>query len=149
MSYITISEVVTKDDLWNFIRFPKTLYKRCPHYVPSLESEDYATLTSHPAKEFCSIRMWLAYKNGKMVGRIAGIINHKCNEIKKQKRIRFGWFDVINDWEVATSLMETVENWGKREQLLEISGPSRFSNMEKQAMLIEGFDKTPPISAEY
>ena len=84
------------------------------------------------ALAFCDLRLWLAFRNGKPVGRIAGIINRKCNELKNQQRIRFGWFDTIDDPAVAKALMSEVETWGRSENLTEISGPSRFSNMEKQ-----------------
>ncbi|MCL2412763.1 MAG: hypothetical protein FWC98_01340, partial [Bacteroidales bacterium] len=100
-------------------------------------------------KAFCDVRLWLAYKNGKIAGRIGGIINHRYNELKDKKRIRFAWFDVDNDVEVAKLLFKTVEDWGKEQHLLEISGPSRYSNMEKQGMLIEGFDVLTTISSEY
>ncbi len=145
---IEIKNVVTNKDLYSFIRFPRKLYKNCPYYVPSLENDDWKTLTQHPAHSFCDIRMWLAIKNNKVVGRIAGIVNHKYNDIYKKKRIRFAWFDAIDNEEVFRLLFQTVEEWGK-EIATEISGPSRFSNMEKQGLLIEGFDKTPPIAAEY
>ena len=146
---ITIREVKSKKELKQFILYPNRLYENCPYFVPSLYNDEYKTLTEHPAKSFCDIRLWLAYKNDKIVGRIAGIINHRYNELKDKKRIRFGWFDVDNDPEVARLLLETVENWGKQANLLEISGPSRYSNMEKQGMLVEGFDELTTISCDY
>jgi len=146
---ISIKEVKTKKELKQFIRYPKQLYKDCPYYVPPLESEEYQILTAHPAQSFCTLRLWLAYKNGKIAGRIGGMINHRYNELKNRKRIRFGWFDVDNDIDIAKALLETVENWGCEENLLEISGPSRYSNMEKQAMLVEGFDIPTTISSDY
>ena len=146
---ITIKEIKTKNELKQFIRYPKQLYKGCPYYVPALEADEYKMLTEHPAKAFCDVRLWLAYKNGKIVGRIGGIINHRYNELKDKKRIRFGWFDVDNDPEVAKALFKTVEDWGREQSLLEICGPSRFSNMEKQGMLVEGFDVLTTISSEY
>jgi len=146
---ITIKEITTKKELNQFIAYPKRLYHDCPYYVPSLVSDEYKTLTIHPARSFCTVRLWLAYKNGKIAGRIGGLINHRYNELKKRKRIRFGWFDVDNDIEIAKALLETVENWGREENLFEISGPSRYSNMEKQGMLIEGFDTLTTISSDY
>lgn len=144
-----IKEVSTPKEIRKFIRFPKELYRDCPYYVPALDQGEYNTLTKHPALAFCDLKMWMAYQNGKVVGRIAGIINHKCNEIKQQKRIRFAWFDTVDDMEVARALFQKVEEWGRQNQLTEIVGPSRFSNMEKQAMLIEGFDHTVSIGADY
>ncbi|MDR0333785.1 MAG: hypothetical protein LBI15_10015 [Dysgonamonadaceae bacterium] len=146
---IIIQEVKTKKELKQFILYPNQLYKNCPYFVPSLYNDEHKTLTEHPAKSFCNIRLWLAYKDGKIVGRIAGIINHRYNELKDKKRIRFGWFDVDDDIEVAKKLFETVENWGRQENLLEISGPSRYSNMEKQGMMVDGFDVLTTISCEY
>ena len=146
---ISIQEVKTKKKLKQFIRYPRQLYKNCPYFVPSLESEEYKTLTEHPALSFCDLRLWVAYKDGKIAGRIGGIINHRYNELKNRKRIRFGWFDADDDVEIAKALLETVENWGKEENLLEISGPSRYSNMEKQGMLVEGFDVLTTISSDY
>jgi hypothetical protein len=146
---ISIKEVRTKKELKHFIRYPNRLYKDCPYYIPPLESNEYKMLTAHPAKSFCDIRLWLAYKNGKIAGRIGGIINHRYNELKDKKRIRFGWFDVDNDIEIAKALLQTVEEWGRKENLIEISGPSRYSNMEKQGMLIDGFDVLSTISCDY
>lgn len=146
---IIIKEIKNPKEIKQFIRYPKRLYKNCPYYIPPLEADEYKMLTDHPAKAFCDVRLWLAYKNGKIAGRICGIINHRYNELKDKKRVRFGWFDVDNDPEIAEVLLKTVEDWGREENLLEISGPSRFSNMEKQGMLIEGFDQRTTISSEY
>ena len=146
---ISIQEVKTKKELKQFIRYPRQLYRNCPYFVPSLESDEYKTLTENPALSFCSLRLWIACKDGKIAGRIGGLINHRYNELKHKKRIRFGWFDVDDDAEVAKALLETVENWGREEALFEISGPSRFSNMEKQGMLIEGFGVQTTISSDY
>ena len=147
---IIIKEVKNRQDLKHFIRFPKQLYRNNSFFVPSLESEDERTLTQHPALNFCDVRLWLAYKDGQLAGRIAGIINHRCNELKGQQRIRFGWFDVIDDFEVAQALFHEVEAWGRAQNLSEISGPSRFSNMEKLGMLVWGFEnEIQPIFTEY
>ena len=144
-----IVEVKSRRDYRTFIAFPKQLYKDCPHYVPPLDHSELKAMTEHPALAFCEARYWLAYRDGKVVGRIGAVINRKSNELKSQKRIRFSWFDLIDDLEVAKALVHVVEEWGAREGLTEICGPSRFSNMEKQAMLVEGFDVTPSICADY
>ena len=146
---IEIKEVKNSEELKKFIQFPRELYKSCPYYVPALDKGEEKLLTKHPALAFCDLRMWLALRDGEIVGRIAGIINHRCNEIKGQKRIRFAWFDVIEDLEVAQKLFQTVEEWGKSQGLEEICGPSRYSNMEKQAMLVEGFDHLTSLGADY
>ncbi|MCQ2269954.1 MAG: N-acetyltransferase [Bacteroidales bacterium] len=144
-----IKEVKTSKEIREFIRFPKKLYRHCPYYVPPLDQGEYNILTKHPALSFCELKMWLAYQDGIVVGRIAGVINRKCNEIKQQLRIRFAWFDVVDDVEVARALFQKVEEWGRQNHLTEICGPSRFSNMEKQAMLVDGFDHTVSIGADY
>lgn len=146
---IFIKEVSTPKELSHFIRFPRLLYAKCEHYVPVLDEDERRTLTQHPALSFCDLRLWLAYQNDQIVGRIAGIINHKCNSLKQQRRIRFGWFDAVDNPEVVKKLIDEVIKWGKEKELYEISGPSRFSNMEKQGLLVEGFNKTPSISSEY
>lgn len=149
MNRIIIQEVNSQRDLRKFINFPKVLYKKCPYYVPALDDSELKILTRHPALQFCSQKLWLATIDNAVVGRIAGIINHKCNSLKNQQRVRFGWFDFINDTQVAESLLNEVIKWGKENRMNEISGPSRYSNMEKQALLIEGFDSIPPIATDY
>lgn len=144
-----IKEVVTKKDLRTFVRFPRQLYQGCPYYVPALDKAEIKLLTEHPALAFCTQKLWMAYRDGKVVGRIAGIVNRKCNELKEQRRVRFGWFDVIDDEEVAHALLSTVEAWGREQGMDTISGPSRYSNMEKQSMLVEGFDRMPSIGSDY
>ena len=96
-----IVEVKSRRDYRTFIAFPKQLYKDCPHYVPPLDHSELKAMTEHPALAFCEARYWLAYRDGKVVGRIGAVINHKSNELKSQKRIRFSWFDLIDDLEVA------------------------------------------------
>lgn len=144
-----IKEVSRRKQLKEFVQFPKKLYKDCPYYVPAMDHAEIRSLTKHPALKFCSLKMWLAYQDGVVVGRIAGIINHKCNTEKNQKRVRFGWFDVVEDQEVAFALLNMVETWGASMGMNTICGPSRFSNMEKQSMLIEGFDHRPAIVSDY
>ncbi len=149
VSEIEIKEVKSKKDLRRFIQFPRELYRNCPYYVPALDSGEEKQLTRHPALAFCDLQLWMAFRNGKPVGRIAGLINRRYNELKDKKRIRFAWFDTVKDPEVARKLMQTVEEWGKSLGMTEICGPSRFSNMEKQAMLVEGFDHITTMGADY
>lgn len=146
---MTIKEIHSLKELKAFVDFPKRLYRDCKYYVPPLDSSELKSLTRHPALEFCTLKLWMAFENGLPVGRIAGIINHKCNEMKEQRRVRFAWFDVIEDINVAQALLKQVEDWGRQNGMLEICGPSRYSNMERQSMLIEGFDHTPSIASDY
>ena len=116
---MTIKEVVTINDIKTFVRFPKQLYAGCPYFVPPLEKGEMRTMTKHPALSFCDAKFWLAYRDGKVVGRVGGVVNRKCNEIKGQKRVRFGWFDTIDDMEVAKALLDTVEQWGREQGMTE------------------------------
>ena len=135
---ITVEEVKTKKELRAFVRFPRKLFRKNPYYVPSLENGEIKDFTENPTVKFCNHKLWLAYCDGKIVGRITGIINQKCNEHWNQQRVRFGWIDFIDDLEVARTLLNTVEQWGRENGMKEIHGPCGFSNMDKQGMLVEG-----------
>jgi GNAT superfamily N-acetyltransferase len=143
MSTIEIKEVLSKKDLKNFIEFPDKLYKGNPYRVPQLHTFEYATLDpkKNPAFEYCEAKYWLAYKNGKIVGRIAGILNPKSNDIWNEKMMRFGWIDFIDDLEVSKALIQTVENWAKEKQMTGVHGPLGFTDMDLEGMLVEGFDE--------
>ena len=93
-----VSEVQSKKDLKEFVNFPKKLYKGCPYFVPPLDSGEIKTLTKHPALEFCTLKLWLARENGKVVGRIAGIVNHKCllKQAELCKKSKMGLFWIIS-----------------------------------------------------
>lgn len=140
---IEIKEVLSNSDLYKFIRFPYIIYKDNPYWVPSLDIDEKRTLnrTKNPAFEFCEARYWMAFKDGKIVGRIAGIINHRANECWNENRIRFGWIDFIEDFEVAQLLLKTVEDWGKERGFNEIHGPLGFTDMDREGMLVEGFNE--------
>ncbi len=147
---IEIKEVVTDKDLKKFIRFVNELYAGCPQWVPALEFDELNTLRKdkNPAFEHSKARYWLAYKDGRIVGRIAGIINYAANQ-KWGDKVRFGWFDFTDDIEVARLLLETVEQWGKANGMTGIHGPLGFNDMDKEGMLVEGFDKVPTIATLY
>ncbi len=140
---ITIKEVKTKGDLTSFVKFPFELYKNSPYFVPPIIKEELQVLqpATNPAFKNAEAKFFLAYKNNKIVGRISGIINHlEINDLKKSK-VRFGWFDVIDDIEVTKALLEKVITYGKQHQLAYIEGPVGFSNMDKAGLLIKGFDE--------
>lgn len=143
MSKIDIKEVKLKSDLNKFIAFPDKLYKGNKYRIPQLHNFEKSTLSKekNPAFEFCIARYWLAYKDGKIVGRIAGILNNKSNEIWKEKYVRFGWIDFINDIEVSTALIKTVENWAKSLNIEAVHGPLGFTDMDLEGMLVEGFNE--------
>ncbi len=143
MSKIEIKEVKSKSDLNKFIAFPNKLYKGNKYRVPQLDIYEKKSLDrkKNPAFEFCVAIYWLAYKNGKIVGRIAGILNNKSNEIWNEKHMRFGWIDFIDDIEVSGVLIKTVENWARQKGMAAVHGPLGFSDMDLEGMLVEGFDE--------
>ncbi|MCD6180540.1 MAG: N-acetyltransferase [Bacteroidales bacterium] len=143
MENILVKEVVSKSDLKKFIVFPDKLYKGNKYRVPQLHMYEKAALMpeKNPAFEFCEAKYWLAYKNKKIVGRIAAIINHKSNEIWNEKHMRFGWIDFIDDIEVSSLLIKTVENWARQKGMTAVHGPLGFSDMDLEGMLIEGFNE--------
>jgi len=143
MKRIEIKEVKSKADLNRFISFPDQLYKGNKYRVPQLHSFEKSSLMreKNPAFDFCDARYWLAYQDGVIVGRIAGIINHKSNEIWNEKYIRFGWIDFVNNNSVSEALIKTVENWARQEFMTAVHGPLGFSDMDLEGMLVEGFDE--------
>jgi len=138
---IEIKEMKTPSELKAFVKFPFLLYKNEPHWVPPIINDELESMDSkkNPVFNNAKAQFFLAYKNSKPVGRIAAIINHV--EIKEQGRLkmRFGWFDVIDDITVTEALLDKVLEIGKAHQLAFIEGPVGFSNMEKAGLLIEGF----------
>ncbi len=148
---ITLKEVVTKGDLKEFIRFPFELYGNCPQWVPSLDFDEKNTLDRkvNPAFDFCKAKYWLAYKDGRPAGRIAGIINDKYIEIWKHKYARFGWVDFINDQEVSRALFGAVESWAKENGMNGVQGPLGFTDFDKEGMLVEGFDEMGTMAGIY
>lgn len=112
---ITIKKVTTRRELKRFIRFNYLLYKNNPYSVPDLFDDMLNTFNKkkNAAFEFCEADYFLAYREGKIVGRVAAIINHKANQTWNKKEVRFGWIDFIDDAEVSDALIRTVEEWGK------------------------------------
>ncbi|MBZ5859355.1 N-acetyltransferase [Flavihumibacter profundi] len=148
---IQIKEVTTKKELKAFIKFPYQLYKGNSCFVPPLQFDEYATLSKekNPAFEYCEARYWLALKNKKVVGRIAGIINHASIRKWEKNYIRFGWLDFEEDKKIASALLTEVENWGKARNLDAIQGPMGFTDMDRAGMLIEGFDQLGMLATIY
>ena len=150
MGNVVIKKVETKSELKKFIRFNYELYKDNPYSVPDLYEDMLGTFSSkNPAMEFCEAEYFLAYKDGKIVGRVAGIINHKANKTWNLKAARFGWIDFIDDEEVSEALLHAVEQWGKEKGMEEIQGPLGFTDMDAEGMLIEGFDQLSTMATIY
>ena len=147
---VTIKKVETKKDLKRFIRFNYELYKDNKYAVPELYEDMLDTFSDkNAAMEFCEVVYFLAYKDGKIVGRVVGILNHKANNIWKQKNVRFGWIDFIDDEEVSKALIDAVAEWGKERGMTQIHGPLGFTDNDPEGMLIEGFDELSTMATIY
>ncbi|MFZ4521168.1 MAG: N-acetyltransferase [Bacteroidales bacterium] len=150
-SQLEIKRVVTRKDLKHFIAFQNKLYKGNKFWCPQMRMDEINTLSrdKNPAFDFCEAEYWLAYKGKEIVGRIAGIINHKANERWNEKLVRFGWIDFIDDRDVSRLLIETVLEWGKSKGMTGIHGPLGFSDMDNEGMLIKGFDELATLASIY
>ncbi len=134
----------TKRNLLKFVHFPiDTLYRDSKYFVPPLVTDELNTLRpdKNPAFDFCEAVYYLAYRDGKIVGRIAGIINHVVNERSNKKEARFSYIDFIDDAEVVDALIDAVTRWGKSKGMEHLTGPLSFTDMDPEGMLIEGYDR--------
>lgn len=140
---LRLVRVTTKDQLREFIQFNLDLYKDNPNHVPDLINDEIKSLSreSNPAFEFSEADLFLVKRGGEVVGRIAAIINHRANKKWGQTRARFGWVDFIDDNEVVDLLFDTVENWARERGCTEMHGPMGFTDLDKEGMLVEGFDQ--------
>ena len=142
---VEIVEVLTKGELWKWIKFPIRFYKKNSAFTPFLNMDEFdlfsGSLKKNPAYEFCETKLFLAYKDGKIVGRIAGLINHAYNKKWGKNAIRFTRFDFIDDYEVSAALFEKVVEWGRERGHEEVMGPIGFTDLDHEGMLIEGFDE--------
>ena len=148
---VEIKKVEKNSELRKFITFPEKLYKNHPLWVPALLSDELNTLkkTKNPAFEFCEADYFLAYRGKEIVGRVAAIINHKANKDWNEVTVRFGWIDFIDDYEVSKALIDTVVKWGKAKGATRIKGPLGFSDMDKEGLMVDGFDKIQSITCIY
>lgn len=148
---VEIKKVTKKSDLKRFIRFNYEFYKNNPYSVPDLYDDMLNTFSreKNAAFEFCEADYFLAYKEGKVVGRVAAIINHKANERWNKKAVRFGWIDYTDDFEVSSALISAVKSWGKERGMTEIEGPLGFTDMDAEGMLVEGFEELSTMSTTY
>ena len=148
---VQIKEVTTLKDLKAFVHFPFTLYRNNQYWVPNLVSDDLNTLRKdkNPAFETCEARYWLAYRNGAIVGRVAAILNHPHIEKWGQRYMRFGWLDFIDDPQVSSALLQTVEAWAKESAMTAVHGPLGFTDLDREGMLVEGFDELATMATYY
>ena len=148
---VTIKKVSSRKELKEFIRFNYNLYKENPYSVPDLYEDilDTFSPTKNPAFAFCEADYFLAYKDDKLVGRVAAIINKRANETWDKKEVRFGWIDFIDDPEVSEALINAVIKWGKERGMNAIVGPLGFTDMDAEGMLVEGFDELSTMATIY
>jgi GNAT superfamily N-acetyltransferase len=149
---VTVKKVTSKSELKKFIRFNYEMYKDNQYSVPDLYSDMVNTFSKdkNAAFEFCDADYFLAYnEKGEIVGRVAAIINNRANERWGKKDVRFGWIDFIDDIEVSSALLKTVEEWGKERGMTHIQGPLGFTDFDAEGMLVEGFDQLSTMSTIY
>ena len=151
MSLIEIKRVESKKDLKTFIDFHYDLYEGNEYDVPNLFSDEMNTLSKdkNAAFEFCEAEYYLAYKDGKLAGRVAAIINHKANNKWGKKSVRFGWIDFIDDREVSKALLDAVEKYGREKGMEDVVGPLGFTDMDPEGMLVWGFDQLGTMPTIY
>lgn len=147
---VTVEKVRTKQHMGEFLQFPLRLYENNPYFVPPLYADerkifdpDYAYYETSEAVYFN------AYRDGKMVGRISGILQQASNELRNEKRVRFTRFDSIDDTEVSDALFEAVEDWALRKGMDTVCGPLGFSDLEREGLLVEGFDELATFEEQY
>jgi hypothetical protein len=148
---ITIRTVETKKDLKTFVKVPFGIYKGNDCWVPQLIREEMEVFdpAKNPVYDSAESRLFIAYKDGKPVGRIAAILSHAANEKFDTKNLRFGWFDTINDYEVTRALFDAAEGWGRELGMKTLTGPQGFTDLDPEGMLIEGFDQLSTIAVYY
>ena len=151
MSSIEIKKVTSRKELKTFVDFHYDLYEGCPYDVPNLFSDDMNTLSpeKNAAFDFCEAEYYLAYKDGKLSGRVAAIINKRANQKWNRQAVRFGWIDFVDDIDVSTALLKAVEDFGRSRGMKEVVGPLGFSDMDPEGMLTWGFDKLGTMATIY
>ena len=148
---VEIREIHSRKEIKRFIEFANELYKDCPYYCPPLFFDEMNCFNpdKNPALEVCDFQLFMAYRDGKPVGRIAGIINWRANEHWHVKKVRFGWFDFIDDMEVSKALLDKVAEWGKQHGMEELNGPVGFTDFDHEGLLLEGYEYRAPMASLY
>ncbi|MEI6385302.1 MAG: hypothetical protein WCQ50_01620 [Spirochaetota bacterium] len=148
---LILRRVESRRDRKAFVKFPIGLYRDNPCYVPTLVFDDLNTLdpAKNPAFEFCEAALWLALRDGKVVGRVAGIANRRFVEKWGKNYARFGWIDFVEDFEVAGELVRAVEDWARSLGMEALHGPLGFTDLDREGMLVEGFDRVATLATNY
>ena len=136
--------------LRQFINFPLSLYKGCDKWVPAFEDDEYKSLgPDNPSLAFCEKELYLAVSGKRILGRVAAIINHNANKKWNERTVRFGWIDFVEDFDVAKALIDKVAEWGKAKGAEIIKGPLGFTDMDREGILVEGFENESPFTVIY
>ena len=146
-----IRKVTTRRELRQFVQFYYNLYRGNLQAVPYMFFDEMATLRrdKNPSFECCEADYFLALRDGRVVGRVAAIINRRANERWQRQQVRFGWFDFIDDLEVSKALLNAVEAWGRERGMTEMAGPLGFIDTDREGMLVEGFDQLSTMYINY
>lgn len=148
---IELRQITTKSGLYRFVKFGNDFYKDCKNFCPALILDEMDTFNpkKNPAHDVCEYILYMAYQDGKPVGRIAGMINHEANHKWGVKHVRFGWMDFIDNMEVSRALLDAVVAWGKSKGMDGLNGPVGFTDFDHQGLLIEGYDYLAPMASLY
>ena len=151
MAPIEIKKVTDRKQLRQFVQFYYDLYRGNLHFVPYLFFDEMNTLRhdKNPSFECCDAEYFMAFRDGKMVGRVAAIINRRANERWDVRQVRFGWFDFIDDIEVSRALLKAVEDWGREQGMNQMAGPMGFIDTDREGMLVEGFNELATMYVNY
>ena len=151
MAPIEIKKVTDRKQLRQFVQFYYDLYRGNLHFVPYLFFDEMNTLRhdKNPSFECCDAEYFMAFRDGKMVGRVAAIINRRANERWDVRQVRFGWFDFIDDIEVSRALLKAVEDWGREQGMNQMAGPMGFIDTDREGMLVEGFNELSTMYVNY
>ena len=147
---ITVREVTTKRDMRRFVEFPLKLYKDCPWFVPPIYADEMKLLGGNPAySDVAESALFIAERDGKIVGRVQAIIQHQYNDLHNEKRVRFTRFDSIDDVEVSRALFTAAENYGREHGMTDICGPLGYSDLDREGLLVEGFEYLATFEEQY
>lgn len=146
---INIREVKGKKDIKKFIELPLKMYKRCEYFVPPIYADEFKLISSGGNTDIADSVFFLAEKDGKVVGRIQGIIQKQYNELHSEKRVRFTRFDAVDDEEVAKALFSAVEKWALARGMDTVCGPLGYSDLDREGLLIEGFEENSTFEEQY
>ncbi|MDD3828034.1 MAG: N-acetyltransferase [Anaerolineae bacterium] len=148
---LEIVPVTTEEERRAFARFPWELYRGDPYWVPPIFNDRLALLNpaKHPFYEHATVQLFTARRGGKMVGTVSAHVNHRHNEVYGDKVGFFGFFEVIDDEDVARALLDAAAGWLREQGMDAMRGPESFSQNEEVGLLIDGYDAPPVIMMTY